>query len=433
MSTQLEEEAARVSGLPPDRRMQFYYTGRSYYLETATAFIPMDQKSVSRQLKGAGRATEEAEAEINRIQVEEYVEHAGPLAGHQRGLHECSGKKLLATSSPQILAPAAGDWPTLRAVVTGLLGNDPDAGDTQVQTFLAWLKFGYEALVSGKRRPGQCVVLAGERGSGKSLLIDVSEVVMGGRRANPYPFFSGGSKFNGDLAGAELLAVDDEAGSTDIRSRRHLAANIKANLFSGAVRIEGKYREGFTFRPCWRMLMACNDEPENLLVIPPLTVDVADKLTLLRCHKRPLPMPAHTLEERERFFAALRSEVPALLHFLTSWEVPAEMQDERCGVKHYHHPELVRALGELAPETAMLGLVDTLADAGNLLLPWTGTAAELRGLLMNEASTRRDAERLLHWTQATGGYLGRLEGPRVEKLTMRKGNQIWRILPGGVD
>ena len=164
-------------------------------------------------------------------------------------------------------------------------------------------------------------------------------------------------------------------------------------------------------------------------MIPPLTEDIVDKLTLFRCHRRPLPMPAHTLDEREKFFETLVSEMPAMLDWLDSWEIPSELHDDRCGVAHYHHPDLVVALGELAPETALLGLVDMLVDSGNLLLPWTGTAAELRGILINEQSTRRDAERLLSWTQATGGYLGRLEGERVEALTKRRGIQHWRILP----
>jgi hypothetical protein len=416
-------------------RPDFYYNGSGYFLDSMTEFIPMDQRSVTRHLKGSGLTPAEIDQELNRIQIERHVNYAGPLAGHSRGLHQSSGRKLLATSSPRIIASNPGLWLNLKRVIEGLLGDDPDAGERQVQIFLGWVKAARDALVGRRRRPGQALVLAGPPNSGKSLLIDLIELILGGRRANPYPNFSGRTAFNGDLAGAELLAVDDEAGSTDIRARKNLAASIKSSLFAGSVRIEGKHRDGFVFRPLWRLVIACNDEPESLMVIPPLTTDIADKLTLLRCHKRPLPMPAHTLDEREAFFAALVSEIPAMLHALDGWSLPPDMAEERCGVIHYHHPGLVHALGELAPETAMLGLVDTLADAGNLVLPWTGTAAELRAILMNEQSTRRDAERLLHWTQATGGYLGKLEGERVRALTKKRGIQRWRIMPypEGVD
>lgn len=426
------QTAAMAATMARAKRVElpgFYYTGAAYYLDTGAEFVPMDQRSVTRHLKAAGLTPPEVDLELNRIQIEAHVHFAGPLAGHSRGLHVSSGKRLLATSSPTIIGAAPGQWPTLLAVIKGLLGDDPDAGSHQVDTFFGWLKIAREALVGERRRPGQALVLAGPRGCGKSLLLDVVEMALGGRRANPYAHFSGRTAFNGDLAGAELLAVDDEAGSTDIRARKNLAASIKANLFAGSVRIEGKHREGFVFRPLWRMVIACNDEPESLMVIPPLAEDIVDKLILLRCHKRPLPMPAHTLDEREAFFATLAAEIPAMLHALDGWQIPEGMREERCGIAHYHHPHLVHALGEMAPETALLGLVDQLADAGNLALPWTGTASELRTILINEHATRRDAERLLHWTQATGGYLGRLEGDRVRALTKQRGIQRWRIEP----
>ena len=142
-------------------------------------------------------------------------------------------------------------------------------------------------------------------------MIEIVQLLLGNRRANPYPYFSGRTNFNADLAGAELLAVDDEAGSTDIRSRRTFATSLKSCLFSGSVRIEGKNRTAFTFRPCWRMMLALNDEPEALLVLP-LTEDIVDKIILFQCQRVTLPMPAHTTE-RERFFAALQTEVPTFL------------------------------------------------------------------------------------------------------------------------
>ncbi|MFN7341982.1 MAG: primase-helicase family protein, partial [bacterium] len=140
------------------------------------------------------------------------------------------------------------------------------------------------------------LALAGRRGCGKSLLIDLIELILGQRRANPYAFFTGKTNFNADLAGAELLAVDDEAGSSDIRSRKNFAANIKSCLFSGKIRVEAKHRCAFTFAPVWRMVIALNDEPEALLILPPMTEDIKDKIHLFHCQQKPLPMPAHTLD-----------------------------------------------------------------------------------------------------------------------------------------
>ena len=413
----------------PDYAARFFYDGARYYLDTGAEFVPMDQRSVARHMRLWGCSQDEINPALCSIQTARHINFAGPLAGHPRGLHVVGGRKLLATSSPEIIAPRAGTWNTLRAVFEGLL-LDPEAGRVQLDTFLAWLKVARESLVSNRRRPGQALALAGPRGCGKSLLIDVAALALGNRRANPYANFTGRTNFNGDLAGAELLAVDDEAGSTDIRARRTLAASIKACLFSGAVRIEAKNATPFTFAPVWRMVLALNDEPEALLVLPPLTEDVADKITLLRCHKRPLPMPAYTLAERDAFFATLRGELPALLAYLEAWEIPAELREERCGAAFYHHPAILEALRELSPEGQLAALIDTAARAGGIELPWTGTAADLKHVLMT-GSTARDAEKLLGgWHAAAGSYLARLEGDRVERLPMLNGVLRWRVLSG---
>ena len=410
----------------PSPASRFYYDGTRYYLDTFSEYVPMDQRSVNRHLKRWGHGKDEIEDLLCEIQTDNHIHFAGPLAGHQRGIHDMGGARLLATNSPSIIQPQAGEWPTLQAVITGLL-QDPDAEMRQVQTFLAWLKIARETLVIGRRRPGQCIALAGPRGSGKSLLIDITEAVLGGRRANPYAYFTGRTNFNADLAGAELLAVDDEAGSTDFRSRIKFSASIKSCLFSGGVRIEGKHKTAFNFKPCWRMLIALNDEPASLLVLPPITEDNADKITLFRCHKKPLPMPTYTLDEQEAFFAQLVSEIPAMLAFLESWEIPEGIREERCGVTFYHHPAILAALHELSPEGQLIGMIDTAVAAGGIQLPWTGTAVELKAALATCHTISRDAEKLLQSAHSTGSYLARLEGDRVTRLPFRDGIQRWGI------
>lgn len=417
-----------LEGIGPASK--FFYDGVRYFMDTRIEFVPMDQKSVARHMKSWGWSRDEIDSAVCQIQTDKHIHYAGPLAGHPRGLHMAGGVKLLATVSPEVIAAQAGAWDTLRSVLTGLL-EDPDAGQAQLETFLAWLKVARESLLSNRRRPGQAIAFAGPRGSGKSLLIDITELALGGRRANPYAYFTGRTNFNGDLAGAELLAVDDEAGSTDIRSRRTLAANIKACLFAGAVRIEGKNKTAFTFRPCWRMLVALNDEPESLLVLPPITEDIGDKIILFRCHKRPLPMPAHTLDEREAFFAKLRGDLPGLLDWLEKWQIPADLREERCGVKAYHHPAILHGLHELSPEGQLIGLIDTAHAAGALPLPWTGTATELKGILCNAPLTSRDAVKLLVHAPSAGTYLARLEGERVVRRQLLNGIQRWQVLPSG--
>lgn len=416
---------------PKDPSELFFYDGVKYYFDSGKEFIPMDQKSVSRHLRKRGFVTREmVDDALCDIQTHRFINYAGSLAGRERGLHVSNGIKLLAMTSPSIVQPSIAPWPTIQAVIKGLL-DDPDHGSIQTETFLSWLKIARESLVSGRRRPGQALALTGQRGCGKSLLIDIIELALGGRRSNPYAYFTGRTGFNADLAGAELLAVDDDAGSSDIRSRKTFAANIKSCLFSGTVRIEPKHRTGFTFDPVWRMVIALNDEPESLLILPPITEDITDKIHLLHCYKSSLPMPAYTLDEKEAFFAAIKSEMAGFAHWLDKYEIPENLREERCGVKFYHHPYILKILVELSPEGQLLSIIDAVHSDDALLLPWTGTAAELKLILCGHHATAKDASKLLEWTPAIGTYLARLEGNRVERLALKDGITRWKILSSG--
>ncbi|MFN9025438.1 MAG: hypothetical protein ACK5VX_04515, partial [Akkermansiaceae bacterium] len=208
---------------------------------------------------------------------------------------------------------------------------------------------------------------------------------------------------------------------------KNFAANIKSCLFSGKIRVEAKHRCAFTFAPVWRMVIALNDEPEALLILPPMTEDIKDKIHLFHCQQKPLPMPAHTLDEREAFFTTIKSEIPAFLYWLENYEIPQGIREERCGVTFYHNPAVLNSLEELSPEGQLLSIIDTVSAGGGIKLPWEGTAAELKLILCSNESTSRDALRLLDWTAAMGTYLGRLEGKRVERLALLNGIARWRV------
>lgn len=417
------QEERRVQKDEPQGPKRFFYDGAKYYLERPQFYIPLDRASVARHLKADGVSPTDVDSALNEIQTQRYIHHAGPLAGLPRGLHTFSGKHFLVTNSPEIIEPGTGDWATLRHVITGMLGGDPTYGERQLHTFFLWLKCARHALLAGKRRPGQALVLAGPRDCGKSLLIDIIEKLLGGRRANAHPYFSGKTHFNGDLAGAELLVVDDAVGSTDGRARAAFGASIKTELFAGQVRIESKGRDAFTFPACWRLVIACNDEPESLLVLPPLKEDLVDKIIMLHCQKAPLPMTVDT--PREEFFHTLCAEMPAFLGYLEKLTAPPELLERRCGVQHFHHPYLHDALAALAPETHLLELIHSCSE---LSKGWSGTARELQNHLEQDPATYRDANRLLSWPQACGTFLGRLaqEG-RVEQLPLKNGYRRWKI------
>ena len=175
--------------------------------------------------------------------------------------------------------------------------------------------------------------------------------LLGGRAAKPYQFMARLTPFNADLFEGEHLQIEDDQSSTDIRARRNFGTSIKAFSVNESHRLHDKGRRAFNgLKPFWRVTITVNEEPENLMVLPPLDDSLEDKLLLLRAFKCPMPMPTDSNEERAAFWARLQNELPAFVHFLTTWTIPPELRSSRFGVRHYHHPDLVEAIHSLAPE-----------------------------------------------------------------------------------
>ena len=423
----------------PARKLYWVPNARGEWIEINEASLRRRLRMAGLRNKAAqGELISEVDRKITEIQDYQDVAYAGSLAGHKSGLYDCSGKRILVTDSPKLIDPVKGEWPTIAALLNGLLVD----GDCDQRPYVyGWIKVMCGALRNGHLRFGQVLALCGPKNCGKSLLQALLTVLFGGRSAKPYRYMSGGTQFNAELFGAEHLSIEDEHSSTDIRARRHLASQIKQFTVNRDQSCHDKSRRALTLRPLWRVSLSVNDEPENMMVLPPMTDSLSDKMFLLRALKADMPMPTGTDEEKEAFWRALVSELPAFLYFLEHWEIPAELQCGRFGIKTWHHPALLAALDSLAPETRLLALVDEVqfsdAEIGQDLIvrgsrkPWTGTAEQLERKLF-DSTLGYEAKKLLGWANATGTYLARLETKTNRVKNLRSADsRNWGIAPPG--
>ena len=58
------------------------------------------------------------------------------------------------------------------------------------------------------------------------------------------------------------------------------------------------------------------------------------------------------------YWELLTSELQAFLHHCSTVKAPSGSEDCRFGIRAFHHPALVMALGEQAPEVVLLELAD---------------------------------------------------------------------------
>jgi hypothetical protein len=414
----------------------YYDAAKKSYLicDNSSNWIEQSEQSIVRRLKAAGisrckdaQGLTLIDRVLLKIQDDYSVVYTGPLAGWQRGLALIGGNKILVTSQARHIIDHKGDWSTHEAFLKGLLTNEHY---DQLPTYYSWIKVADLSFVTGLRRPGQALVMAGPRSCGKSLDQKILTEIFGGRSGKPYGFMMGQTMFNRELFGAEHQMIEDEVASQDLRIRRNFGAFIKGMVANEVMGCHGKHRESISLSPLWRLTISVNDEPENLSILPPLDESLADKVILLRAYAKPMPMPTATLEEMSKFWHQLVKELPAFLYFIRrEWEIPKDLQCERYGVKHYHHPELVSAIRDLSPQFKLLKLIDSC-----LLSPerpvWSGSAEALERELIKNDGSAYTAKKLLYFNNACGTYLGHLAKDFPGRVTFdgRHANQrVWKI------
>jgi hypothetical protein len=418
---------------------ELYYqsSSRDYWMpDKEGKWIPVTETSAKRYLRSEGYsdvskgAQSEVEDALLRIQKSQNVEYASRLAGYEAGCHLINERKVLVTESSKLVLPQAGEWPLLGQVLEGMLNVDPV---DQRPYFFGWMRRSLESFHSREWTQAQVLAFAGPRNSGKSLIQSIITEVFGGRSSKPFLYMTGKTTFNSDTFQNEHLVVEDDCESIDIRARRHFGGHIKQVAVNQKHTCHGKNKEALTLTPLWRMSISLNDDPERLLVLPPMTDDIEDKIMLFKIGSRPMPMPTTTAKEKTIFWEALRAELPAFVDAMLKYEIPPELVCPRFGVKHYHHPEILQGLNETSPENRLLTLIDKeMFETGVLRKAVDMTAIEIEQCLTKESSSvSREARLLTTYSSAIGAYLARLAKSHPDRFTKRvvTGQSRWTIQP----
>lgn len=380
------------------------------YYRTYTRKAPVIT-GVERHFRSVGMDAKEAKQEardsVTDAEVDRHVEWSGNLAGYRKGLiHSSDGKPMLVLTSPAVVEPLPGPAPVISDLIHQAF---PD--QVQHDVFTGWLAGCYRSVRSGTHHPAPMLCLAGGPNRGKSLLAHIVKSTMGGRSANPHNSWFGGLPWNDDLCAAELLLLDDCQGSTDMRSRMNFAAAFKESIYAAEIQMRKRHCSSLSVRPVWRVMVCCNDSPEDLLILPPIVDGLRDKLILLKVEAISPPVDTSSPDGRELLQRMIESELPRLAHHLLSFTVPDELTDSRSGIMAWRHPDLVQAIDAMKPEARLEELLQS-AFTCHLWsnLPETLTASQIESRLLDKDSPVRDQAKMLFgtWQAACGTFCGRL-------------------------
>lgn len=396
----------------------FYHGEKGHFLvDDGEHFRTYKSKStvahgIARRYIAAGidekEASQCAKNEIRDREIDGHVQWAGNLAGHRKGIiQSIDGQPLLVLSSPKIPIAQSGPCPTILSIIRQAF---PDSHQQTI--FMSWLKGGFMAVKSGVHQPAPMLAIAGEANAGKSLVSHIVKMTLGGREANPLTAWSGKLPWNDHLVGAELLLLDDSQGATDYKSRLEFAAKFKSSIYAASVEMNRRNNSSMTLRPVWRVMVCCNDNPENLLILPPINSDTADKITLLKISKIVLGVDTSSPDGRIELQSTIEGELGAFAGILEQFIIPDELRDSRSGVIAWQHPDLLEAIEQTKPETKLAELLQSSFTQSSDLwtdLPTALTASEVESrLTMFGRSTCDQARKLFAWPAACGSYLSKL-------------------------
>lgn len=384
-------------------------------------------------------------AQRNRV-----IHYAGSLGGHKKGIYSDGGGRnfLVTEQAAGVYDDIPKKAPNPEFFIEFIQELLPDE---QWLHFCHWLAIALRSLRKGDFRPGQVCVFAGPVQCGKSLLQDVVTQILGGRDANPMRYMMEETSFNKDLAESEHWKIEEPKTSTDIRTRIAFANAIKECFTNRDFSVHGKGKEAIIIRIFRRGTISVNDDPELLMVIPPLNGSIDDKLNLYHCARVTKAFdrfrgmdgtPALFKEETrhgELDQAALWTHVLSELPLIRSWllrsfkSVPPELRagDDRMGIAAFHHPQLKQTLASFAPENRLLELVDELLFSDQPShSAWEGRAVELEKKL-RDSQFAFEAEKALRHMGRLGAYLGKLERSSPKRVSKRilGGNSLWTIHP----
>ena len=356
--------------------------------ETRDNFILRLREMGFAPTKKKGQRLSEVEKVLLYINTNRRIDGVGPFIFRDETIVSFDGKTILNTSRNKPTPPAMNGAPANFPFIHNFLGNLFDkkvkvAGNaTQLELFFAWLQRFYLAAHQKKKLSGHCLILSGPTGRGKTLLSKriVGGLVGGSEDASNY--LTGQTNFNKNLTESPLWTVDDTSSASDWRQNRKMTDLIKRSVANPFVESRAMYRDPQEVEWNGRLMISLNEDAASLSIVPQQDSSNRDKVIGLRIREdSPQEFPDNdTLE------AQIKSELPFFAKWILTWKRPLELSGKsRYGVDAWFHPHLRDAARDNSPTQAVMETLDLFAK---LHRPthgpvWTGTAAELMGVMGN--------------------------------------------------
>lgn len=253
------------------------------------------------------------------------------------------------------------DWEKSGFALHGTSCNPhPFLSDPQLVHLISWMSHFYWNAARMAEHPsvGTVLILAGPAGVGKSFFAtELLGRLMGGFDY-AHDMYLNGSRFTAETVKKPVHVIDDKLGSKTHRDRLKFTEALKVVAANGRVRCEAKFGSAIESLP-WpgRIVILSNVDSQSLSVLPDLDMSTRDKFTMLRLGGAKYSFG--TTDENQRWLA---EELPSFARFLLGWKIPAEIRDDRFGVKAIQHSDMAQASAENGLTQILVDVLDSCIE-----------------------------------------------------------------------
>lgn len=379
-------------------RKQLFFDGATYWqwLDDKT-FRSMTETVLKRQLKVMGisdrkikgSTSTEMDRVLHDIEFNCTVVRALPFVHHPPGPIRYNNKLFLNTATAKCMAPApegsvahVGDhfpwiWEFLSSFFEPI-PPDTAGGYSQLEYFLAWLRWFYEGGLLQQPKPGQALVIAGPTGKGKTFLTNGLIGTMVGGKSDASNYLVEQSRWTDTVAQEPLMCIDDQIAASTHQSHMRFSALIKKVVANRTMSYDGKWAKTGDIIWVGRVALTTNLDPESLKILPNLELSAQDKISLFKAANHDLVLPGFYAQEE-----ILKQELPYFCRWLLDWKIPEGLlsTDPRFGTKPYHHHELFESSMRTGLTSAIFELIQEFLIQLKAMQPerveWSGSASQL--------------------------------------------------------
>ena len=384
-----------------------------WMMDSRGVFVPYRKGPVCARLEyELGINKKNTDPLFAKVYHDKVVDLVTRVGGLRKGMHQIGSMNILIPSEQRRINPVKGEWGVIHQYMTGMLGEE------QFEWYKGWLQTWLSGFYSYKFVPGQVLICIGETSSGKTLLKDIHNHIFDGG-GQPLKYMTGRTPFNGELCSVCSLHIDDKLNDLGSNGKKKLKAECKELAVAGEWRFEFKNKTAFSASPVQRLTILCNYTEDSVSVMPDIDESTRNKISILHCRRKKMPMPARTQKERDAFWTQIVHEIPAYLYHIMHEHIIsgefADLEEERMGVCGYHNDQALNFVEAYSNEGKRLHAIIEVLRVSNGR-SWEGSASELVKILKGEAkdymSTPTSIGRFLNQRIACGSKLVKKVGQR---------------------